>query len=58
MRNICEYPLLDKDPRGSPFGNQPDFIIKKKKASASAGQPFYKKTKGFTTGGLKKQVVN
>ena len=54
MRNICEYPLLDKDPRGSPFGNQPDFIIKKKKASASAGQPFYKKTKGFTNVGPKK----
>ena len=58
LRNICEYPLLDKaDPRGSPFGNQPDFIIKKKKASASAGQPFYKKTKGFTTG-QRRPVVN
>ena len=59
LRNICEYPLLDKDgrdPRASPFGNQPDFIIKKKKASASAGQPFYRKTKqGFAT---KKPVVN
>jgi len=31
--------------------NQPDFIIKKKKQSASTGQAFYKKTKGYTSGG-------
>ena len=42
LSNICEYPLLDKEmassiQRVSPFGGQPEFIIKKKKQSASTG---------------------
>ena len=43
LRNICEYPLIDKEMNG-----QPDFIIKKKVKSASVGNAFYKKTRGYT----------
>lgn len=46
LRNICEFPLIQKDAY-----SQPDFIIKKKKQSASASNGgFYKKIKGFSSG--------
>jgi len=44
LKNICEYPLLDKEG----VNGQPDFIIKKKVKSASVGNAFYKKTRGYT----------
>ena len=40
LANICEYPLLDNY-------EGPDFIIRKKKGSATTGQ-FYKKVKGYS----------
>lgn len=45
LKNICEYPLIEKETNG-----QPDFIIKKKVKSASVGNAFYKKTRGYTVG--------
>jgi len=45
LTNICEYPLLDKE---GGVNGQPDFIIKKKVKSASVGNAFYKKTRGYT----------
>ena len=51
LRNICEFPLVEKEASVTGYG-QADFIIKKKKTSQSAGgQAFYKKTKGYTSGG-------
>ena len=47
MKNICEYPLIDKE---GGVNGQPDFIIKKKVKSASVGNAFYKKTRGYTQG--------
>ena len=47
LKNICEYPLVDKIDTQSSLMMQPDFIIKKKKTSASTGNAFYKK-KGYT----------
>ena len=46
LKNICEYPLIDKEG----MNGQPDFIIKKKVKSASVGNAFYKKTRGYTQG--------
>lgn len=48
LANICEYPLID--------GHEgPDFIIRKKKGSATTGA-FYKKVKGYA--GANKQSQN
>ena len=56
LRNICEFPLVEKEASVTGYG-QADFIIKKKKTSQSAGgQAFYKKTKGYTSGGNNSQV--
>ena len=40
LANICEYPLIDSH-------EGPDFIIRKKKGSATTGG-FYKKVKGYS----------
>ncbi len=53
LRNICEYPLVS-DSIFNPTG-QPDFIIKKKKQN-STGVAFYRKTKGYTSGGNSSQM--
>ena len=47
LSNICEYPLLLTD---ASITNPPDFVIRKKKTSASTGQAFYKRTKGYASG--------
>lgn len=41
LRNICEYPLLEKSLERPPLGVGPDFIIKRKKTAASTGNGFY-----------------
>lgn len=48
LANICEYPLIDNH-------EGPDFIIRKKKGSATSGA-FYKKVKGYS--GANKQMPN
>ena len=46
LRNICEYPLLEKS---IDRDRAPDFIIRRKTAAASTGTGFYHaKKKGYT----------
>ena len=46
LKNICEYPLIDKEG----YHGQPDFIIKRKTKSTSVGNSAYRKTRGYTSG--------
>ena len=43
LANICEYPLVMKDPYA-----QPDFIIKRRNKSSNTAAGFYNRRKGYT----------